>query len=388
MISKLITRKNKKFNEFKERTSLQKTKRIYQKVNKGELKIFKKECHDTSKWIGNWCTNQKIREHLGESEYTISAEKIYKFRELFLNRVIESIRILIKSSLNVKKNSIDIFPTGSSNNTSDKDVQIELNFSNKYTLGDLRKITNIIIKIRKYNQKYFFKKHKKVFDTYYDINFYMPGLLHFIDMPVSKHNLIDKINKYSYMNKVLHIKSKLHFDFILRPDFTENPEQILLKDSFNIMKNYNMKLNSCYTNYKNKPASALHTIINNIHKDKEFNINDYIFDIVSINNICAEMYMSICCIIYVVWYMQMNKNVASDELKRDLKYIAIPTVIENHLLFLETKKEKYNLRKQSALKHADKDMLIRILKQIAKLKKRQYSVLKIKRAKLLLKELL
>ena len=188
---------------------------------------------------------------MGETEYTISADKIYKFRELFLNRVIESIRILIKSSLNVKKNSIDIFPTGSSNNTSDKDVQIELNFSNKYTLGDLRKITNIIIKIRKYNQKYFFKKHKKVFDTYYDINFYMPGLLHFIDMPVSKHNLIDKINKYSYMNKVLHIKSKLHFDFILRPDFTENPEQILLKDSFNIMKNYNMKLNSCYTNYKN-----------------------------------------------------------------------------------------------------------------------------------------
>ena len=251
---------------------------------------------------------------------------------------------------------------------------------------DLKNITNSIIKIRKDNQKNFFDKNKKkLFDTYFDINYYMPSLFYFLNMPASKTYFINNVKQFCYIKKTSNNPFKANA--VLKPNF-DKPREFLYEDSRNILKNYNMNLKHCYEKYKNKPAIALAKIINNIHSNESFNINNYLFDITSINNICAEMYMSICTTIYVVWYIQMNNSeIMSEQFKKDLKYLAIPAVIENEIHYIETKKEKYNLRKEHALKNADKPLLISILKSLVMNKSDKYSKSKINILKKLLKQI-
>lgn len=379
----------KTIKQLKKYTNLKETKKIYNKVKKKKIDNYKKICNDNSDYIGNWCTNQKVREYLSHNNNDIvSPEKIYQIRDDFLKNNINSIFKYIKhyTKNNKINNNIKIFPTGSSKITSDKDVQFILNLYYKFTLADLKNITNSIIKIRKDNQKNFFDKNKKkLFDTYFDINYYMPSLFYFLNMPASKTNFINNVKQFCYIKKTSNNPFKA--SAVLKPNF-DKPREFLYEDSRNILKNYNMNLKHCYEKYKNKPAIALAKIINNIHSNESFNINNYLFDITSINNICAEMYMSICTTIYVVWYMQMNNaEIMSSQFERDVKYLAIPAVIENEIHYIETKKEKYNLRKEHALKNADKPLLISTIKKLVMIKSDKYSKSKINMLKTLLKNL-
>jgi hypothetical protein len=385
------TKKTKKIKMLKKYTSLKETKKIYKKVNNKKINKYKKICNDNSFFIGNWCVNQNIRKYLidnNKNNEIVSPEKIYEIRDDFLKNNINSIFRYIKQYTKNNKISknIKIFPTGSSKITSDKDVQITLNLYYKFTLTDLKNITNSIIKIRKDNQKNFFDNNKKkIFDTYFDINYYMPSLFYFLNIPVSKTNFINNVKQFCYIKKTSNNPFKA--SVVLKPNF-DQPMRFLNQDCRNILKNYNMNLKHCYERYKNKPAEGLANIINNIHSNKPFNINSYLFDITSINNICAEMYMSICTTIYVVWYMQMNNSeIMSPQFEKDLKYLAIPTVIENQIHYVETKKEKYLLRKQHALKNADKALLTAILKSLVINKSDKYSKSKINILKKLLKEI-
>ena len=386
-----MSKKTIKINKLKKYTSLNETKKIYSKVNKKKINKYKKYCNDNSNLIGNWCTNQKLREYLVDNNKNndiVSPEKIYKIRDDFLKNNINSIFKYIKQYTKNNKinNNIKIFPTGSSKITSDKDVQITLNLYYKFTLTDLKNITNSIIKIRKDNQKNFFDKNKKkLFDTYFDINYYMPSLFYFLNIPVSKTNFSNNVKQFCYIKKTSNNPFKA--SLVLKPNF-DQPLGFLSLDCRNILKNYNMNLKHCYEKYKNKPAVALAEIINKIHSNESFNINSYLFDITSINNICAEMYMSICTTIYVVWYMQMNNSeIMSPQFEKDLKYLAIPAVIENQIHYIETKKEKYMLRKDHALKNADKPLLITILKSLVSIKSNKYSKSKINILKKFLKQI-
>ena len=379
----------KQLKKLKKYTNLKETKKIYSKVKKKKIHNYKKICNDNSDYIGNWCTNQKVREYLNNNNNDIvSPEKIYKIRDDFLKNNINSIFKYIKhyTKNNQINNNIKIFPTGSSKITSDKDVQITLNLNYNFTLSELKNITNSIIKIRKENQKNFFDKNKKkIFDTYFDINYYLPSLFYFLNIPISKTNFINNITKFCYIKKTS--TNPFKANAVLKPNF-DNPIEFLYEDSRNILKTYKMNLKHCYEKYKNKPAVALAKIISNIHTNKSFNINSYLFDITSINNICAEMYMSICTTIYVVWYIQMNNSeIMSEQFKKDLKYLAIPAVIENHIHYIETKKEKYNLRMKQALKNANKPLLISTIKKLVMIKSDKYSKSKINMLKTLLKNL-
>ena len=364
---------------------------MYSKVNKKIIHKYKQHCNDRSNHIGNWCTNQKLREYLKNinSINIVGPKEIYNIRDTFLKNNIADIFKYLKNfykhkSLN--KNNIKIFPTGSSNITSDKDVQILLNLFYKFNSTELNNITNAIIKTRKENQR-FFPNNKKIFDIYFDINYYTPSLFYFIRLPKSKKNFIKKIEKYCYIENISN-NNKLEATVVLKPDF-KNAREFLYEDCCNILKIYNMKLKKCYDSYKKKPSSAVFHIINNIHEDTPFKINNYLFDITSINNICAEMYMSICTTLYVVWYMQMNNsNSKSKQLKMDLKYLAIPAFIENHIHYIETKKGKYNLRKKQAFKDANKPLLISIIQDLIHIRGKQYSTSKITILKKLLKEIL
>lgn len=386
-----MIKKTLKFKQLKKHTNLKETKKIYNKINKRNINKYKKDCHDKSVGIGDWCTNQKIRDFLiknNDKVNIISPEKIYNIRDEFLknniNAIFNYIKILTK--INNVKNNIKIFTTGSSKITSDKDVQIALNLFYKFKLSDLKHITDSIIKIRKENQTSFFNNNKKkLFDSYFDINYYMPSLFYFINLPVSKKAFIKNIENYCYIKKTS--TNPLKADIVLKPNF-DNPKEFLYQDCCNILKNYNMKLKKCYDDYKKKPAIALSNIINNIHSNKTFEINKCLFDITSINNICAEMYMSICTTLYVVWYMQMNNSeIMSEQFKNDLMYLAIPAVIENHIHYIETKKDKYNLRKQHALKVANKPLMASIINDLIKNKGTKYSKSKISILKTLLKEI-
>lgn len=376
---------------FKKATSIRTNKKLYNKINKKTIKKYKKMCNDKSKNIGNWCTNQHIRyllENKGVSDI-LSAEKIYKLREKHLaNNIFKINNIFFSKVKNLKPTSIKILPTGSTNMWSDKDVQILLNLYDNFTLNNLKTLTKIITDTRKKNQEYFFVKHNRLYDTYYDINFYMPGLFNFICLPKSDAKTIDKYRQYAYTSDTIIKKNHLEIQLVFKPDFSQYPEEFLYTDILRSMKKYNMKLDRCYDIYIDKPATAIISIINNIHSNTPFLINKYLSDIVSINSVCAEMYFSICTTIYVVWYMQINKSETKcEQLLKDLHYLAIPTVVENHIHFTETKKKKYLERKKHALKHANKHLLITLLKNAIKISGQKYSQERIIAVKNLLKEL-
>ena len=82
-----------------------------------------------------------------------------------------------------------------------------------------------------------------------------------------------------------------------------------------------------------------------------------------------------------------NSEIMSEQFKNDLMYLAIPTVIENHIHYIETKKEKYNFRKKHALKKVNKPLLISIITDLIKIKGVRYSKTKINMLRTLLKEI-
>ncbi len=386
-------RKTKKIRLLKKRNHTRHQKRLYKYATKTDIKSAKKKCNDENKHVGDWCTNQYLRNTLQNKNNlppdSLTAEQVYDLRDNYLDTTIDSIRnTFITNSKNMNKNSLKIYSTGSTSPWSDKDVQISLNLKNKYTLENLKKLTQIIKSTRKHNQAYFLKNTKKIFDTYYDINFYMPSFFHYIYLPKTQKAFIKNCEPYCYMNKPIIKSNHIEVQLVLKPDFTHNPEEFLYNDIIRSILNNNMQLTKCYERYTNKPAKSLVTIINNIHSNTPFSINEHLGNIASINPICAEMYLSICSTIYVVWYMQINNKKTNTERQRtDLKYLAIPTVVENHIFYTETKKDKYNHRKIHALTHAHKPLLISLLKKVIKITGRGYSIKRINAVKKLLKEL-
>ncbi len=386
--------KTKKIRLLKKRNHTKYQKRLYKYATKKDVKVAKKKCNDMSKHVGDWCTNQYLRNTLKNNKFlptdSLNASEMYDLRDNYLNATINAIhKVFVASNKNINKNSLQIYSTGSTLAWSDKDVQISLNLYNNYTLDNLKKLTKIIKSTRKHNQQYFLKKTKKIFDTYYDINFYMPSLFHYIYLPKSQKAFIQKCEPHCYTNKPVIKSNHIEVQLVLKPDFTNDPGEFLYNDIIRCMLNINMQLSKCYERYINKPAKSLVTIINNIHSNTPFSINEHLSNITSINPICAEMYLSVCSTIYVVWYMQINnEKTHTAEQRTDLKYLAIPTVVENHIMYVETKKEKYNHRKLNALNHAHRPLLISLLEKAVKISGRGYSTKRINIVKNLLKELI
>jgi hypothetical protein len=382
-----------KKKEFKRKSSINRNLKVYKKFSKKQIAEYKLKCNDDSKHVGNWCSNQKIRFELNRrnkdslTSKVISEKELYDLREELLDNNIENIYNEFYSKFDINKNSVRIYPTGSTMPWSDKDVQITLNLVDNYTYKNIKDLTDIIIKLRVENQTYFFPKNKKIFDIYYDINFYMPSLFHFLYLPKSKKQMIEKYKRYCYISDIDTEGKNISTNVVLKPDFSDNPKQFLLIDISRILLTYNMDLDKCFKDYKKIPSKALVKIIEGIKLDGYFRINTYLHKLVSLNHVCAEMYFSVCSTIFVVWYMQINNmKTNSKQLLKDLKYLAIPAFIENHLMFSVTKKDKYLNRKIEAFKHLDKDLLIELLKKVLK-KKKTYSKQKIKILKDLLVEL-
>ena len=94
-----MLKKTIKIKKFKKYTNLKETRKIYSKVHNKKINNYKKICNDDSKFIGNWCTNQKLRKHLIHNNKNIdvvSPEKIYEFRDAFIKNNINSIFKYIK----------------------------------------------------------------------------------------------------------------------------------------------------------------------------------------------------------------------------------------------------------------------------------------------------
>ena len=84
--------------------------------------------------------------------------------------------------------------------------------------------------------------------------------------------------------------------------------------------------------------------------------------------------------------MQMNNSKFNDvRLQNDIHKIAIPTAVENHIIYCATKKQKYLLRRDHALGHADKPLMKYIITNICSEKHANKSKQKIIYLKSLLK---
>ena len=353
------------------------------------LDDIKNECTDPKKVDeGYWCARQKLRKQVEKlspfPSAAMTAKQIYNLRDKYLNAQINLIETAFKSSVNkqsttLNANLLKIYPTGSENIHSDKDVQMALNLYQKWNPHLLTTLTDIIVLNRTYSQDFFFKNKKTPqFDFYYDINYYMPSIFHYLYIPRGLTKKRVKLyTKHCYISNSLNDGSIF---LVFKPDFTNSEAALtfLSKEVKAILKGYEPDLDQCYQEYKKTPANALIKAIKCIKYKQLYknynNYNNYLQEIVSINHICAEMYFSICSTIYVVWFMQQNKEKLNFNyitkswldtndawVINELGYLAIPTVIENHIFFHKTNKEKYNVRKQHALKYADRSILIRII---------------------------
>lgn len=380
------TRKNikktlkKKYNLFMKHTRPKYQKKLYSYIKKKDVHGSRKLCKDY-KHIGDWCLNQRIRllvENNKDVSYrkedVLSAKKIYSLREKYLIDIIQRIYSLFYNNKSGEKDIIYIYPTGSENLWSDKDVQISLNLAYFFKKKDLIELTDIIQIIRKESNNLFFKNKERLFDNYYDINFYMPSLFHYVlDTPCGRI-VKKKFDKYCYsLRSVVGGNKKYHL-MAIKPDFSVDRESFLYNELKFIIKDYTPKLHSCYVKYKDKPSSALSKFINCVQNDIPFSINDILTDIVYYNSICAEMYFTVCTPLFVVWFIQINNSKSGrSSIKKDLKYLSIPAFVENYILFLNTNKKKYKERMNAALSYVDKPLLKKMLGQIIKNPGEEYS---------------
>jgi hypothetical protein len=263
----------------------------------------------------------------------LATYKINKIRRELYDLRLTYIQNTINHFHNIRKNCILSYPTGSTNLTSDQDIQITLNINGCNTTRILHKIIEKIHTIiNKGNQIWC-----NDIETFLDAHFYPPSLINFI--PLS-----EKTNGYKYVrtstNNKLQTKVCLFLPQLstetLIHNFYQNENKMLKKQKQNNSKLF-------YKNYKDKIANCLHDVISCYQKKKQLSdqvFNDKLHCLVEYNAIGPDMYLTISSVIIVVWNMQM-KNTLSPNLLQIFAPIAYQ---ENKLIYQKTKNPKYKHR--------------------------------------------
>ena len=232
-----------------------------------------------------------------------------------------------------------IYPVGSSNLTSDKDIQITFNLNCKENDKFFQQIIN--------RTTYVINKSFKIWKTtnllnLIDTNFYPPSLL----------NFITKINK-TYNNKYIKtLKDKEKIVTIFIPQFTND---MSIKNFYsceinNLEKQKKENINKFYKYYKKDTASCFKKLVDcyqNKIKLTDIEFNKLICCLVKYNHIGPEMYFTVSSIIIVVWYLQMKGKLS----KKELEIMAPIAYEENKTMYLKTKKEKYKERYKFCMKY-------------------------------------
>lgn len=256
--------------------------------------------------------------------------KLNNIRHKIVDNIIFNSETYSKNTFNKK---IKIYKTGSNKISSDIDLQISLNIANKWTYKELNTLILFINnKINKKNNKLHIDINKQ-----FDINFYLPTIFYHI----SSIKYLDKLNKKFYIKKNNNI-----YSLCLKPNFDISQKKIetfLLKDSIKIFYNEEKNYKKYLSLYKNI-SKLLENITNLMISNKDN--NKMLLKLNSINCKGSDMYFSINTIIYVVWHLQLKNKIPIN----DLKYIVIPSFIENYIRFKSTNNPKYKYRYIKSLK--------------------------------------
>ena len=238
--------------------------------------------------------------------------------------------MMIKRINKLSCECLDIYPTGSLELTSDKDIQISINIDKCNGVKLLRSLISKIFDVIKRANKDW---NSKDFEYLLDIHFYPPTLLNFIGS-------IQKSKGTKYIRVCGHKKNIIFIPQIQTPELIKDFQK---KEFAKLKTKIKEDTKLYYTKYINDVSSCLCTIIEcykgNIKlSNQEF--NNYLHCLTKYNNIGPEMYRTISSIIVVVWHLQM-KNKLSKKMLRVLAPIARK---ENKMLYKKSKKQKYKLR--------------------------------------------
>jgi len=248
----------------------------------------------------------------------------------------------IKEDTSVRK--LKIIPTGSKNLSSDIDIQVLLNLSMPVKQGFFSHVIDMIT------------KHVKIADDIWgefpnrlDVNYYPFGLFNFVsgrsrDHPRFDGLLISPTTKMCCWVPVLKNKD-LAYDF-------------LKVDTGRVNKKYKPNLKKFYELHKGNVQTSFFQLYND-YKNETLEIvehNKHILNLTKYNEIGPEMYFSVGSIIFVVWYIQLGNKMNSDL----IKYLSIPSYLENKILYERTGKDKYKYRMDISKKCTDKKMMKRL----------------------------
>lgn len=253
----------------------------------------------------------------------------------------------------IGKKNCKVYKTGSSNLTSDIDVQIvfniSLNHNRKFYKDSIKHLVNIIKQAQ--------SDWGKNFTSYLDVNFYPLGIFNFSDNIIDSPLVVNHSNTNDYDTCFIpYLKDeKLKKEFLLED----------CKRCFNkpILMN-NKKLFDFYKNLYNNSVECYYSILKNIkNKNTDYKYhNELMLCITKFNNKGPEMYYSIGAIIMVVWYMQLKYNLP----KHVLKVLSISSYFENKNHYERTKNLKYKKRMDESYKHIDKKLYKYIKNKIIK----------------------
>lgn len=330
--------------------------RFYSKDLKKQI-LYNKKCGKKPNNLPTWCTLIKLLKNDSENFYLIKF--IVNERKKYNDKLI----VYLEKNMEPYKIKVNNF--GSLKDTSDYDYQVSfdiLDIDNKF-INKLIKLISLLRKDwNKMNTKIGVGLRNIPTDNFIETNWYLPTIIYNV-----KNNNKNKLKSYGYIHKNI---------IFIKPYFIKNKNSIidfLLNDIKLIFKKKKENLNKCYKNYnlvQKKYILLLKNILidnRNIH-EKKIKINNILLNLVSCNHICADMYFSICNIIYTVGYIQSNINIDNIEL------YAIPAFIENYIFYKKTHKEKYKNRYENAQQNLNKNIAIRYLKIILNILKKNKNI--------------
>lgn len=262
-------------------------------------------------------------------------------KKILLNglRYIFVSEMIIDIKKNIKK-KIKIYPTGSKKISSDIDIQIALDLSLKINKEFFDNLIDIIIKNIKYADNIWGE-----FPNRLDVNFYPSCLFNFFSESSKDYNGL--------------IVSKGNCCWVPILDNKDLAYEFLVCDIKRINKNYKHNLNEFYKLYKENISKAVYKLYSNYKKCyiEAKQHNELILELTKYNEIGPEMYYSVGSIIFVVWFLQLGNHLP----KKLIKYLSIPSYLENKILFQKTKKQKYFERMNNSKKYMNTEM-IKLLK--------------------------
>mgnify|MGYP006092429921 CR=1 FL=1 len=249
----------------------------------------------------------------------------------------------------IKRDLINLLPTGSNKLSSDIDTSIEINITHKINIKLLENVVDYIIKILNDTPKLW---NIESIEKTLDINYYPPTLFNMSDVDIVN-------NHYILSQKDKNIKNMFHTMWV-----PQLKNKKLYKKFYDVemkhLEDYEKKYkytntNYYYDKYSNNKIKCLFKLINNRNKYKKNNIeddeeiNNNILCLMEYAHIGPEMYFTYSSVLFIVWFFQLKHNVSKSLLKK-----LAPIVKKEHqLLYKITGKQKYKDRVNLANKYID-----------------------------------